>query len=668
MLRFKSIRMKLSLCFGILVLFICAGLGIASYIAASELLSGNIDESIAQMAEESSRGVARELNIQTNALEALAGSDWLKSNHLSKEEKLRQLENEVKRSGHINMGIIDLEGNLSLTDGTSSRVADREYFTRALSGKTAISDPLISHIDGSLTLIYAVPIKEDNVVKLILVAARPGNALSDFTNDIKYGDHGQALMINGTGTMIAHHNSELVTGRTNLITDAKEDKDLQQLAGLMQLMIEGNEGVGEYRYQGITKYMGYAPVEGTDWSLAITAPKAEVMAKVNQLSVILVMVSFVFVILSLVVTVVIAKGISEPISKTAQFLKIVATGDFAQEVPKRLLDMEDETGILAHSLETMQQSVKEIIKKVFWESTEVSRILTAINEGMDQLNSSIEDISATSEELSAGAEETAVSTEEMNATSEQIEKTVEALSSKAQEGAGIASMVHSMAIDMKRDAIRSKENAVEIYGSTKIDLKNAIEQSKAVDQINELSEAILGITSQTNLLALNAAIEAARAGEAGKGFAVVADEIRRLAESSKNTISRIQEVAGVILQAVNNLSDSSGVILTFIDQQVLKDYEVLVDTSEQYSQSSADINDMVMDYSASTQELFASMQSMVKAIEGITSASNEEAEGAYNIARETAAIASKSNEVIKLSETAKGMSEDLIRAVSVFRI
>lgn len=668
MWHFKSIQMKLMLLFGILILFICSGLGIVSYIAASELLSGNIDESIAQMAKESSKGVTRALEIQTNALEAISESEWLRSNRLSTEEKLKLLENEVKRSGHINMGIIDLEGNLVLTDGTGSNVANREYFAKASAGNLSISDPLISNIDGTITLIYAVPIKENNVVKQILVAVRHGNALSEFTNDIKYGDHGQAFMINSKGTVIAHPNTELVTEMSNTIEEAKEDNELQPLANLMKLMINGKYGVGEYRYQGVTKYMGYAPVEGTGWSLAITAPKAEVMAKVYQLSVLIIILSVVFIAISLVMTTIIAKSIAIPINKAVEFLKIIATGDFTQEVPKKLLEMNDETGILTRSLQTMQLTIKETIKKVVHESTEVSHILTTINIGMDQLNKGIEDISATSEELSAGAEETAVSTEEMNATSEQIGKTVESLASKAQEGAGIVSLVNNMTMDMKCNAIKSKGNAVEIYEKSKIDLQNAIEQSKAVNQIHELSEAILEIASQTNLLALNAAIEAARAGETGKGFAVVADEIRRLAENSKKTVARIQEVTRIIFMAVNNLSDSSGEILTFIDQQVLRDYDVLVNISEQYSQSSADINDMVMDYSASTEELFASIQSMVKVIEGVSSASNEEAQGAYNIAQDAATIAMKSNEVIKMSETARSMSEELISAVAVFRV
>jgi methyl-accepting chemotaxis protein len=167
---------------------------------------------------------------------------------------------------------------------------------------------------------------------------------------------------------------------------------------------------------------------------------------------------------------------------------------------------------------------------------------------------------------------------------------------------------------------------------------------------------------------LNAAIEAARAGEAGKGFAVVADEIRKLAEGSKSTIARIQEISRIIFEAVGDLSASSGEIMEFMDRKVLKDYDYLVASSGQYSQASTSINDMVTDFSATSEELLASMQGMVKGIDEIANASNEGAQGASNIAEASSVIALMSNGVIKMSESAKGKSEILIKAVSRFKV
>ena len=199
-------------------------------------------------------------------------------------------------------------------------------------------------------------------------------------------------------------------------------------------------------------------------------------------------------------------------------------------------------------------------------------------------------------------------------------------------------------------------------------LQEAIEQSKTVEQINELADGILTITSQTNLLALNAAIEAARAGEAGKGFAVVADEIRNLAENSKDMVTRIQEVTNTILEAVNNLSYSSGQILEFIDQKVLSDYDTLVESSNKYSENSLKIDKMVTDFGSTSEELFASVQNMTKAIDEIASSTNEGAQGATDIAQDVEDIVNKSNEVINLSKSAEEKSNMLIKIISQFKI
>lgn len=667
-MKLRSIKTKLILFFGVLIFFICAGLGILSYLTSTNSLRESIDESLSGIAKQGANVVYERVKAQLDTLEVLAETGVVKDNTLSLDEKLRKLSNEVERNGHLNIGIADRYGNTKYTDGSTLDVSTSDYFKKALSGERAVSDPIVSKANNSAVLCYAVPIKNGNAVEGVLIATRDGNALSIITNDIKYGKSGAAFMLNDKGTTIAHKNMDLVISMDNDFENIKKDPELKQLVEIEEQMVAGKSGVGEYAYNGVIKYMGYHKVPETTWSLAITAPRSEVMGKVDALAKTMIIVSIIFLALSMIITLLIAESISRPIKKAADYLNIIATGDFTGQISEKLLKMKDETGILSNAISTMQNSIRTIIKGVANESSEVSNMLVNINTRMDQLNTSIEGISATSEELSAGAEETAASTEEMNATSTEIEKTVESIAAKAQEGAVSVSNVYNMTSEMKKNTIMSKENAVKIYGKTEKDLRSAIEQSKSVSQINELSDTILDITSQTNLLALNAAIEAARAGEAGKGFAVVADEIRKLAENSKNAVSRIQEVTKVIFDAVTDLSSSSEEILEFIDKQVLKDYDSLVKTSEEYSQSSLGISDMVTDFSATSEELAASMQNMVKAIEEITAASNDEAQGASSIAQEVSNIIQMSSYVIKLAAEANERSNSLIKTVSVFRV
>ncbi len=667
-MKFKSIKIKLTITFGMLILFICSVLGGVGYLLSEAALTESINESLPNLAKEASKVVKERTSNQLNALEVLAGSRSIKSDKLNLNEKLEILKDEAERGNHLWMTIVDTDGNAVTTNGGTANVSDLEYFKIAKSGKKVVSDPFESKVTNDLVVAYAVPIKDGDMVKGVLVSARDGNELSSLISDIQFGKNGESNIINKNGDVIAHKDKNLVVNRYNAFEKVEKDSRLISLVELQKQMVEGKEGVGEYTFNGVTKYMGYVPVEGTNWSLSITASKSEVMEKINSLLKVYLIMSVIILGIGILITYVIALSISKPIKVSSEYLRIVAMGDFTGSVPAKLLKEKDEIGILANAINNMQASIRNIIENVVDESSAVSEMLNNVNNNMYQLNKGIEKISATTEEMSAGTEQTASSAEEMSATSAEIEKAVESIAFKAQEGAEVVSDVSNMAEKIKQDAIISKESAIEVYGSTKIILQEAIEKSKTVNQINELAEGILTITEQTNLLALNAAIEAARAGEAGKGFAVVADEIRKLAEDSTNMVNRIQEVTNIILEAVNSLSQSSSEILEFIDKKVLIDYDTLVESSEKYSEDSLSIDSMVADFSATSEELLASVQNMVKAIEEIAGFANEEAQGAVSIAQESEDIMNKSNEVNNLSESAKDKSNLLIKIVSQFKI
>jgi len=312
--------------------------------------------------------------------------------------------------------------------------------------------------------------------------------------------------------------------------------------------------------------------------------------------------------------------------------------------------------------------MKEVVNGVVMEAGNVLENVNITTSSMEELNVQIEDVSNTTEELSANMEETAAYTQEMNATALEIESAIDSLAAKAQDGAGVAAEISKRANNLKSSAIESQKKATEIYSSSYEKLKNAIEKSKAVEQINVLLDTILEITSKTNLLALNAAIEASRAGEAGRGFAVVADEIRTLAENSKNAVNEIQKVTKEVLLSVENLSESSQEILSFIDKTVIGDYASMVNISDQYNNDAELVNNIVADFSATTEQLTASVQNMVKAINEITVANSESASGTSNIAQKTSVVVEKADEVIKCCMVTKESSQKLTELVSRFKV
>jgi methyl-accepting chemotaxis protein len=195
-----------------------------------------------------------------------------------------------------------------------------------------------------------------------------------------------------------------------------------------------------------------------------------------------------------------------------------------------------------------------------------------------------------------------------------------------------------------------------------------LEQSKAVQQINDLTNSVLQITSQTNLLALNAAIEAARAGEAGRGFAVVADEIRKLAETSKETVTQIQDITKVVTNSVVNLSDNSNELLRFVQNDVSKDYQTMLEATDQYKLDANLVSEIVSDFSATSEELLASIQNMVSTMNSIAEATNEGAAGTTNIAQKVTSVVNKAGEVTESIHSTGEGSDALNEMVSKFTI
>ena len=127
-----------------------------------------------------------------------------------------------------------------------------------------------------------------------------------------------------------------------------------------------------------------------------------------------------------------------------------------------------------------------------------------------------------------------------------------------------------------------------------------LELSEHTQQIGNTISVVDDIAEQTNMLALNAAVEAARAGEHGKGFAVVAGEIRKLADESKQAITKITSLTSniqyttnstvmateegskeieAVVKDINSVSSNSEVLLNLI-QSVLESLEILNQNAE----------------------------------------------------------------------------------------
>ncbi|HWR62646.1 MAG TPA: methyl-accepting chemotaxis protein [Clostridia bacterium] len=373
-------------------------------------------------------------------------------------------------------------------------------------------------------------------------------------------------------------------------------------------------------------------------------------------------------VVSLVAGYFITKAIVVPLKNGVAYMKVLADGDFSTDMSGKFTGYRDELGDLARAVDKMHKSVRLIITDVLKKTEKVIGNVENVDRYISEITSGIQDVTATTEQLSAGMDETAASAEEMNATSEEIEKATEVMAVKTKDGARVAEEINGKAEEIRNNAGHSRENLAEVLGSIRNGLERAMEESRVVQQINVLSDAILQISGQTNLLALNAAIEAARAGEAGRGFAVVAEEVRKLAEETQSAVGQIQNVTGTVVSSVENLESCSAELLDLIDRQVLKDYGTMVEIGDKFSQAAGYYTRFSEDFSMTSGELLESIGNMIKAIEGISISTNEGAEGLQDIGRKTAGISEMAVAVAKESGEARACTEELAEAVSKFKI
>ena len=346
----------------------------------------------------------------------------------------------------------------------------------------------------------------------------------------------------------------------------------------------------------------------------------------------------------------------------------LATGDFSIKLPKEYINRRDDFGILAKDMELMKDSVAKLIGRTKKEADRINNVVDNIHSNVKDLNTNIEDVAATTQELAASMEETAASAQEMAATSESIEAASRTIAEKSQEGVMQVIEISKRAKDTKEEVQLSQQKAQQIGSEISVKVRNALEASKVVDQIKILSNSIMEITSQTNLLALNASIEAARAGESGRGFAVVADEIGSLAGQSKNAVVKIQEVTEKVTESVSNLSESAEALLEYVSKDITENFNRLLKVADAYNNDAIYVDSLVADFSSTSEELLASIESVIKAVNEVAHAASEGATGTGDIAEKVSTITNQSNEVSKQVDKSKESSERLKTEISTFVI
>lgn len=364
----------------------------------------------------------------------------------------------------------------------------------------------------------------------------------------------------------------------------------------------------------------------------------------------------------------IVTDITKSLGAVVKQLNCMAEGDYTRDFMKKSAQRRDDFGGLARSMEEMKSAMVTLISQVQKESENISFAAGSVNECVAKLNDDIAGVSAATQELSAGMEETAATTTMADESAGEIHAAVQQIARRSQDGAQGAAEIKGRAEKTNLRIKGAQEKAALLKKEIQQDLETALENAKVIDQIYELSGVIMNVVSQTNLLSLNASIEAARAGEAGRDFAVVAGEIGALAEQSRQTVIKIQEVTQEVTQAVDNLSTNARKLLDFVVKDVTSDYEGFLTIGEQYDQDGASVDELMSEFSTIALELSGNMEGIKNSMSDISRAAEEGAEGTTEIAQRASVIAEESAEVLEQVTRTRKSAETLREEIGKFHV
>jgi len=449
--------------------------------------------------------------------------------------------------------------------------ATRVWWTEALeAGDLIFTAPYADHVTGQMIVSAAVPCTISGEQAVVLADITIDN-LIDMVKNISTDESVQTFLLAEDNSVITHENEEFLP----------KESGNTVLSEVVQIDLDSNGVTSFTDYDGIEKYGVVKDIKTTGWKLGIVQDKSVISNKIKANLTSPLTADIVLLIASVVVLYIAITFMLKPLGELKRFIKEKVIGTQNCKVVR------SEVKEIRYLIDELEHRVVSVIQETKAETVRIQNMITSTNEHVSKMSGNIMQISAVMEQTGASITGQTQGIGDIDNICNGVTAAVDRLAEKSETITKRADEIIERVEQMVPEVLEDKENAIRMTEDSKEKLRAVIDQMEVIGQIVQVSKAISGIALQTNLLAVNASIEAARAGEAGKGFKVVAGEIKQLSATTNDEIGKINEMTETVLASTEALTQVGNLIISFLDEVVLKDYVKLEMLAENYKQDAA---------------------------------------------------------------------------------